>query len=89
MAARVASQAGVLEVEGDQLALQISGDLTIKEVTQPVTFEATVQVQDGVLTGNASTTILMSDFGVGPISILSILETEDEVKIAFDFVARR
>jgi hypothetical protein len=31
---------------------------------------------------------LMSDFGFGPISLAGILNTEDEVKINFDFVAR-
>jgi len=39
------------------------------------------------MSGEASTIILMSDFGVGPISILGILETEDEVKINFSFAA--
>ena len=75
--------------EGEQLTLQISGDLTVKEVTQPVTFEANVQVQDGQLIGQANSTILMSDFGVGPITILGILETEDEVILTFNFEARQ
>lgn len=74
--------------EGDELTLQITGDLTVKEVTQPVTFAATVVGQDGQLRGQATATILMSDFGVGPISILGILETEDEARLAINFVAR-
>lgn len=73
---------------GQEVALTISGDLTVREVIQPVTFEALVMVDDGGLTGQASTTILMSDFGVGPISILGMLETEDEVLVTFDLVAR-
>lgn len=74
---------------GEEINLQISGDLTVKEVTQPVTFEVTVRYSEGSITGTATTTILMSDFGVGPISILGILETEDEVKLTFDFVASK
>jgi hypothetical protein len=31
----------------------------------------------------------MSDFGFGPISIGGILNTEDEVKVKFVFVARQ
>jgi predicted lipoprotein with Yx(FWY)xxD motif/polyisoprenoid-binding protein YceI len=73
---------------GEQVDLQIHGDLTVREVTQPVTFQATIQGEEGNLTGEATATILMSDFGVGPISILGILETEDEVKLTFNFVAR-
>jgi hypothetical protein len=54
-----------------------------------VTFEVTL-VGDGVtMTGEATTTILMSDFGFGPISIGGILNTEDEVKVTFAFVARK
>ena len=73
---------------GEQVELQIHGNLTIREVTQPVTFNTTIQGEVGTLTGNATTTILMSDFGVGPISLLGILETEDEVKISFNFIAQ-
>jgi len=73
---------------GEPVTLQITGELTVKEVTQSVTFEATVQLEGDILTGEASTTILMSDFGVGPISILGMLRTEDEVKLTFNFVAR-
>jgi predicted lipoprotein with Yx(FWY)xxD motif len=75
-------------VQGDPVTLSITGDLTIKEATQPVTFEVTTQLDDAELIGEATTTILMSDFGVGPISILGFLETEDEVLLTFNFVAR-
>ena len=74
--------------EGESLTFKITGDLTIKEVTKSVTFVVTAMVQDDTLSGEASTTVLMSDFGVGPISILGILETEDDVKLAFTFTAR-
>jgi predicted lipoprotein with Yx(FWY)xxD motif len=74
--------------EGEPVTLFVTGDLTIKETTQPVTFEVTAQLEDSTLTGEAATTILMSDFGVGPISILGFLETEDEVILTFNFVAR-
>ena len=74
--------------EGEQLALKISGDLTIRDVTKPVTFDATVKLEGDTLSGEAVTTILMSDFGFGPISIGGILNTEDEAKVTLTFVAR-
>ncbi|HSF82517.1 MAG TPA: YceI family protein [Anaerolineales bacterium] len=74
--------------EGQLVPLQISGDLTIRETTRPVTFEATVTIAANTLTGEATTTILMSDFGFGPIDIIGILKTEDEAKISLSFVAR-
>jgi polyisoprenoid-binding protein YceI len=74
--------------DGQEVALQISGELTVREVTQPVTFDAVVKLEGDTLSGVATTTILMSDFGFGPISIAGILNTEDEVKVTLTFVAR-
>lgn len=74
--------------EGEEVSLQIMGDLTVREVTNPVTFDTVVKLEGNTLSGNATTTILMSDYGFGPISIAGILNTEDEVKVTLDFVAR-
>lgn len=74
--------------EGQEIPLKISGDLTIREVTKPVEFDATVKLSGGTLTGTATTTILMSDFGFGPISVLGVLKTEDQAKVTFNLVAR-
>jgi polyisoprenoid-binding protein YceI len=74
--------------EGEELSLQITGDLTVHQITKPVTFEVSLQLQGDSLNGEATTTILMSDFGVGPISLAGILNTEDEVKLKLEFVAR-
>ena len=73
---------------GQPYTFQVLGDLTVKQTTSAVTFDVTAQYDGDTLTGNAQTTILMSDFSVGPISIAGILNTENEVKINFDFVAR-
>lgn len=71
---------------GDQITFKLTGDLTVKQTTKPVTWDVTLKVGDKQLNGSASTQILMSDFGVGPIQI-PMLATEDQVKLAFDFVA--
>jgi polyisoprenoid-binding protein YceI len=73
---------------GVEYPLVLQGNLTIRETTRPATFEARVRLEDETLAGQATTTFLMSDFGFGPISILNMLETEDEVNIRVDFVAR-
>lgn len=74
--------------EGVNYQLQITGEMTIREVTQEITFDTTVKFENNELTGTATTTLLMSDFGVGPIDILGILKTEDEVKLTLNFIAR-
>ncbi|MBE9473287.1 MAG: YceI family protein [Chloroflexi bacterium] len=75
--------------EGQQITFLVSGDLTVRDVTKPVTFEVSFVGEGDTMTGEATTTILMSDFGFGPISIGGILNTEDEVKVNFAFVARQ
>ena len=74
--------------EATDYTFQVTGDLTVKETTRTVTFTVTARLEGSTLTGTASTTILMSDFGVGPINIANILTTEDEVKLTFNFIAR-
>jgi polyisoprenoid-binding protein YceI len=74
--------------EGEQITLQITGDLTVRDVTKPVTFETTGVIAGNEMRGTATTTILMTDFGFDPPSILNVLRAENEAKITFDFVAR-
>jgi len=71
---------------GQEVTLTIHGDLTVKETTLPVTWILTLRVDDDRLAGSAATEILMSDFGVGPIQVATLV-TEDLVKLYFDFVA--
>ncbi len=71
---------------GDEVTFVVSGDLTVKETTRLVTWNVTLKLEDNRLVGSASTDILMSDFGVGPIRI-QMLATEDQVRLHFDFIA--
>ncbi len=74
--------------DGQDIQLKISGDLTIREVTQPVSFDATVRLDGDQLSGQATTIILMSDYQFGPISVAGILKTEDEASVTLTFIAR-
>lgn len=75
--------------EGEPISFQVTGDLTVRDVTRPVTFDVNLVGEGNTITGEATTLFLMSDFGFGPISIAGILNTEDEVNIIFTFVARQ
>ena len=74
--------------QGQEITFQISGDLTVRDVTKPVTFDVKMIGNGDTIAGEAATTILMSDYGFGPISIAGILNTEDEVKVKFVVLAR-
>jgi polyisoprenoid-binding protein YceI len=75
--------------EGEPISFQVTGDLTVRGVSRPVTFDVTLVGEGNTMTGEATSMILMSDFGVGPISIAGILNTEDEVNVKFTFVAQQ
>ena len=75
-------------VEGQDYPLKITGRLTVREAAQEVTFDVVTRLQGDTLSGTATTTLQMSSFGVGPISIAGILNTEDQVKLTLQFVAR-
>jgi len=75
-------------VDGKSYTFQISGNLTVHAVTKPVTFQVTAKLSGNTLAGEATAQVLMSQFGVGPISLLGILQTQDQVKLTIDFVAR-
>ncbi len=73
---------------GEEITLQINGDLTVRDVTKPVTFETTGVIDNDEMRGTATTQVLMTDFGFDPPDILNVLRAENEVAITFNFVAR-
>lgn len=73
---------------GETYSLTITGDLTIRDVTQEVTFEATVTtVSESRLEGTASTTILRSDFDLTIPSVPQVADVSEEVILEIEFVA--
>jgi polyisoprenoid-binding protein YceI len=73
---------------GESYNFQIVGDLTIRDVTRPVTFEATATpLSDVELEGSASVTILYDDFGLTIPAAQAVSAVDDEVKLEIDFVA--
>ncbi|MFV0318226.1 MAG: YceI family protein, partial [Microthrixaceae bacterium] len=69
--------------------IEITGDLTVRDVTVPATFSGTATLTQDELTAELTTTVLMSDFEVGPINLIGLVSTSDEVELAFDLVAER
>lgn len=74
--------------DGEELTLTITGDLTVREVTRPVTFTVIGKIVGETMSGVAETQIKMTDFGFEPPDIAGILRAEDDVKLSFSFVAR-
>ncbi|HNB51199.1 MAG TPA: YceI family protein [Anaerolineales bacterium] len=73
---------------GDTVTFQVTGDLTIRDVTKSVTFDVTVTVAAADrLEGLASVTVLRSDYGLQIPSVPGVANVTDEVLLELEFVA--
>lgn len=75
---------------GEEVTFDLTGDLTIRDITNPVTFSVTAQLTAPErLEGSASTTVTRSDYQLEIPSVPGVASVDDEVVIEFDFVAEQ
>jgi polyisoprenoid-binding protein YceI len=66
----------------------IRGDLTIRDITRPVVFEASVRAESAErLVGVATTTVKRSDYNLQIPSVPFVANVSDDVVLTIDFVA--
>lgn len=73
---------------GEEVSFQVSGDLTIRDIAQPVTWDVTAAIDGDTLSGVATTLIYMRDFGFAPPDIAGMLRVTDGVTVTVVFVAK-
>lgn len=72
---------------GQTFTFQISGDLTIKDVTRPVVFDVTVQVETiERLSGTAKATIHRADFNLNVPSVPFVANVGESILLEINFV---
>jgi polyisoprenoid-binding protein YceI len=74
--------------DGEVVTFKIVGDLTVREITKEVTFDAQASLTGDTLVVTASTNILMSDFGANPPDMAGMLRANDETRIVLNLVLR-
>lgn len=73
---------------GEAFTFQITGDLTIRDITNPVTFDVTVTpVSETRLEGTATATVLREDYGLIIPNVPGVADVDEAVKLEIDFVA--
>jgi polyisoprenoid-binding protein YceI len=73
---------------GAPFEFSVTGDLKIRDITQPVTFAVTVTpVSETELQGSARATVQRADFDLRIPSVPSVANVSEEVFLEFDFVA--
>jgi polyisoprenoid-binding protein YceI len=74
--------------EGQDVNFKLIGDMTIRDVTKPVTFDVTGKLVGDTITGSATTQIMMKDFGIDPPSVAGMLTVKDGVTVKLNFTAK-
>ena len=73
---------------GEEIAFSIVGELTVRDVTQPVTFDVVATaVSETQISGTASTIITQEMFGISIPSVPNVANVEEEIELYIDFVA--
>ncbi|MFC1996762.1 YceI family protein [Chloroflexota bacterium] len=75
---------------GEALEFQITGNLTIRDITSEVTFDVTVSaVSETRLEGSASTMVAREDYNLRIPNVPRVADVDEEVLLEIDFVAVR
>src|SRR5215213_481528 len=74
--------------EGQEVSFKLTGDMKIRDVTKPVTFDVKGKLEGDTITGSATSKILMKDFGFDPPDIAGMLTVEDGVTVTINFTAK-
>ena len=73
---------------GKAFTFQIAGDLTIRDITQPVTFDVSVTPDSKTqITGTASATVQRDDYGLTIPNVPGVADVDQAVRLELDFVA--
>lgn len=73
---------------GQEVSFTITGDLTIRDITQPVTFNVTATaVSDTQLVGMATAVVSRAAYNLNIPQVPNVANVEDEVQLTINFVA--
>ena len=73
---------------GDNIAFEVSGELSVRDVSRRVTFAVTAVARSpSLLEGSASTTISRSSFDINIPDVPGVANVDDEVLLEIDFIA--
>jgi polyisoprenoid-binding protein YceI len=73
---------------GNTLNTIVTGTLTIRNVTRPVSVPVRVRIAGDTLNADGHFSIKQTDFGIKPVSVGGVVSVKDAVNIAFTIVGR-
>ena len=75
--------------ESGEVSFQLTGDLTIRDVTREVVWDVTGKLEGDVLTGQAATSFTFEDFNLTQPRVSMVLSVEDTIRLEMDFTMQR
>ncbi len=73
---------------GAEFSFTVGGELKIRDIVNPVTFEVTASMDDrGFLVGTATTSVLRGDYELTIPNAPGVAEVDEEVRLELDFEA--
>lgn len=75
-------------VEGEEISFQLTGDLTVRDVTRQVTFDVTAVLTNDTIQGTATLPLKMTDFEIPPPDFVNTLTVADDFTIEVELTAR-
>jgi polyisoprenoid-binding protein YceI len=70
-----------------EATFQIVGDMTVRDQTRAITWDATARFEGDSITGQARTGFTFNDFDMDKPSVFIVLSVEDNIRVELDFVA--
>jgi len=74
---------------GKEVSFELAGELTVHSVTRPETFKVTGKLDNDTVTGKATASVLMANYGIDPPNIAGFLTVKDGVTLTFNFIAQK
>ncbi len=75
--------------QSGRVSFKLTGDLTIRNVARPVTWDVTASVQGNEVTGQATTAFKFGDFNLAQPRVPVVLSIEDNIRLELDVVLQR
>ncbi len=74
--------------DGEEATFQLAGELTVRSIALPVTFNVTATLRGDTIQGVAEAAVKMSDFGINPPNFANTLVVADLFTIRVEFSAK-
>jgi polyisoprenoid-binding protein YceI len=75
--------------QSGSVTFKLTGDLTVRNVTKPVTWDVTAQVQGNQVTGQATTAFKFEDFSLTQPRVARVLSIVDNITLELDVTLQR